>query len=423
MGSLDPGSSAYVSYDGEDLWHQRLVLAWLAAGEYVVYTPDHDVFIEQLDAANPDLTGLRLGGAPGTVPYGLAGANIYAFAHPPTGAVLAELIKEGSIHAQTERLARGLVGGVVGAGPMGAGALPPVVVPVPLPVAAAVVPGVAALPPAARLAGRGGTWVLDEPVGSFVIGQEVTVPPGTIDFGGRTFVRIGNDVISVSRVPEGANIDEWARSRLAKFLAQDGRVFDPPSERESFTLAEADRCMKMGKSMLEPLRGPVTMGDSIRSVVQRTSGGFVASHDRWVIEARIEPTHRSRYEHRVISKALDLAYAYDGVNLKRSVAFEYLNRRRQLLEEAHREDPARPNFESSHIYMGEDDESSGVHLSHALRAHVAAELGKEAAIDKERRKAKEAKDARPKAKGAAQEVKEPRPTAKGDKGGKGGGAP
>eukprot|EP00972_Heterocapsa_arctica_P110225 16228550-Heterocapsa_arctica.AAC.1 len=77
----------------------------------------------------------------------------------------------------------------------------------------------------------------------------------------------------------------------------------------------------MGKSMLEPLRGPVTMGDSIRSVVQRTSGGFVSSHDRWVIEARIEPAHRSRYEHRVISKALDLAYAYDGVNLKRSVAF------------------------------------------------------------------------------------------------------
>ena len=40
MGFLDPGSSAYVSYEGEDLWHQRLVLAWLAAGEYVVYTPD-----------------------------------------------------------------------------------------------------------------------------------------------------------------------------------------------------------------------------------------------------------------------------------------------------------------------------------------------------------------------------------------------
>eukprot|EP00972_Heterocapsa_arctica_P077403 11417226-Heterocapsa_arctica.AAC.1 len=67
---------------------------------------------------------------------------------------------------------------------MSAGALPPVVVPLPLPVAAAVVPGVVALPAAARLAGRGGTWVLDEPVGTFIIGQEVTLPPGTIDFGG-----------------------------------------------------------------------------------------------------------------------------------------------------------------------------------------------------------------------------------------------
>ena len=85
---------------------------------------------------------------------------------------------------------------------------------------------------------------------------------------------------------------------------------------------------------------------------------------------------------------------------------EYLNRRRQLIEEAHREDPSRPNFESSHLYMGEDDESSGAHLSAALRAHVATELGREAAIDKERRKAREAKEARAKAKAAAKPGKD-----------------
>eukprot|EP00972_Heterocapsa_arctica_P013796 2034999-Heterocapsa_arctica.AAC.1 len=156
--------------------------------------------------------------------------------------------------------------------------------------------------------------------------------------------------------------------------------------------------MKVGKNTLDPFRGPVAFPHSIRSVVQRTSGGFVASHHRWFIETHVELSRCSRYEHRVISKALDLAFSFDGINLKRSVACEHLNRRRQLLEEAHRGDPTRPNFGSSHIYMGEELESTGVHLSYALRAHVSAELGKEAAIDKERRRAKEVKDARVKAK-------------------------
>ena len=101
------------------------------------------------------------------------------------------------------------------------------------------------------------------------------------------------------------------------------------------------------------------------------------------------------------SLRLDFAYGIDGINIKASLAFEYLNRRRQLLEEAHREDAARPNFQSAHLYMEKDDETSGAHLSSALRAHVAAELGREAAIDKERRKAREANEARGKTKPGA----------------------
>ena len=162
----------------------------------------------------------------------------------------------------------------------------------------------------------------------------------------------------------------------------------------ALTLADADRLMGAAPSVLRPLRGPPTVGDSIRDIANRTSGGFVAAHDRWVVEARIELTNRSRYEHKVFSRALQLGFQFDGINIKRSVAFEYFNRRRQLLEEAHRDDPARPNFDNAHVLMGEDDEASGTHLSCALRAHVAAELSRETAIQKERRKAQEARDAR-----------------------------
>ena len=115
------------------------------------------------------------------------------------------------------------------------------------------------------------------------------------------------------------------------------------------------------------------------------------------MESRIDLNNRSRHEHRVLSKRLDLAFAHDGLNTQRLSCCEYLNRRRQLIEEAHREDPSRPNFEGAHIFMGEDEEVSGAYMAGALRAHVAAEMGKEAAILKERRKAREAKDAAAKA--------------------------
>ncbi len=62
------------------------------------------------------------------------------------------------------------------------------------------------------------------------------------------------------------------------------------------------------------------------------------------------------------------------------------------MEEDHREDPSRPNFEGAHLYMGEDDEASGAHLVPFSWQHVAAEMAKEAAIAKERRNARETRE-------------------------------
>ena len=120
-------------------------------------------------------------------------------------------------------------------------------------------------------------------------------------------------------------------------------------------------------------------------------GSFTAAHDRWVVESKIDVNNRSVYEHRVLSRALQFAMVEDGLNIKNLVAFEYLNRRRQLLEEAHRDDVSKPCFDGAHHFMGEDDEATGAHVEAALRAHVAAEFGREAAIAKERRKAREAR--------------------------------
>ncbi len=46
---IGPGSRVRVEYDGEPLWYVRLVLAWVDAAEYVVWTLDSDVLLEQFD--------------------------------------------------------------------------------------------------------------------------------------------------------------------------------------------------------------------------------------------------------------------------------------------------------------------------------------------------------------------------------------
>ena len=71
MAALVPGSRAYVHYVG-DMWHEQLILAWIDVAEYVICTPDGDIYIEQLDANNVDLEGLRFCPEGGGLPYGLS---------------------------------------------------------------------------------------------------------------------------------------------------------------------------------------------------------------------------------------------------------------------------------------------------------------------------------------------------------------
>lgn len=106
----------------------------------------------------------------------------------------------------------------------------------------------------------------------------------------------------------------------------------------------------------------------------------------------MKPGARSTHEHRFLAKALQLGMEVDGVNIKNSVAFEYLNRRRLVLEDAHKIDPENPSWEGSRHWMGEDDAGAGSSSgAEALRTHVAGEFAKESAIVKEKRKALEAK--------------------------------
>ena len=125
MAALQPGAFVFPQYAGFPLCHERLVLAWIEQGEYVVLTPDGEIYIEQLDAGNVDLDGIRYARAGGGLPFGLAGQQLYRFQQAPSGAELAGVLAEGDIFARAETVARGLaVVGVNGA-PAAGNALAP----------------------------------------------------------------------------------------------------------------------------------------------------------------------------------------------------------------------------------------------------------------------------------------------------------
>ena len=140
----------------------RILLAWVQGSDYIVVTPDGDVYIEQIDATSPDLDALHLEALGGGRPFGLPGNHIYAFNPRPAGPELAGLLREAELLARIERQARGVVAGVAGAVPVDGDAVAPQVDPAPLPlppVAPPTVPGVPPAPaaiPAPRIAPSGG---------------------------------------------------------------------------------------------------------------------------------------------------------------------------------------------------------------------------------------------------------------------------
>ena len=384
MAALEAGTWAWLFYDGDDVWHTRLIVGWVQDSQYIVFTPDFDTFIEEISIANADLTGLRIGDTHYQLPVGIAADGVYAFNPALTPADIARLCTEGARSAAAERQQRGLAAGIApAAGAVAALAPGTPLIPLPVPVAG--------VPLGPRLAGPLGAWVLDEPSAGDHIGREIVLPPGALDFGGRAFVRVNQTLVSVTLVPPATNLDEWASQQRARLCLGDPRISGPYTTQEPVTLAAAHAAMKPDPSFDPIIAGPSTVHASLASSLEHSAGGLLSSHDKWVVESGIEPKHRSVFEHKVLSRAIQIGYSIDGLNVKNLHSFEYLNRRRQLLEEAHKNDPKKHDLDGSDYFMGEVDAVAGVHVTASLRKHVADEFAKQAALDKERRKAKEAK--------------------------------
>ena len=126
------------------------------------------------------------------------------------------------------------------------------------------------------------------------------------------------------------------------------------------------------------------------AIVRSGYGDVMGQCGRFLTETGVNQSSHAAFEYRSISKALQLAVVADGYNIRNGSCFEWLARRKQLIEHAHEKNAKEPDWSGGEHWMGLDERKGGAVLVPSLRAHVSSEWGKEAAIMKEKRKAREA---------------------------------
>ena len=157
---------------------------------------------------------------------------------------------------------------------------------------------------------------------------------------------------------------------------------------------------------------PRTAMEYLRAVSDVAESCY-GQHLAWVQTSRIPEGDRSVYENETLSRCLDLAIKYDGLNIVNLASFELLIRRKQLIAEAHALNPSAPSYEGSDHYMGVKHRPGGGIVVPSLSEYVAKRLHEESQVMKEKRKLKEAKDA--KGKGKWDRDKPPKNEGGGDK--------
>ena len=114
-----PGQIVYHDY-GEHprCIHTRLILGHVTGFEYLIQTPDNDIYVEVCDPSNIDLAHFYVGPDDGSLPVGIPPGSVYGFM-PMTVAQLNGYLAAGRVELANELGRRGLAQPV----PVGGGAV------------------------------------------------------------------------------------------------------------------------------------------------------------------------------------------------------------------------------------------------------------------------------------------------------------
>lgn len=363
---MESGGIALLNYGERPvLWHTRLLLAPTTGSNWVVVTPDHDIFEEEMAGSNVDLTGFHYCGPSGQIPPHIPAARVYGF-QPLTPAELGQFMTQGrALAAQLN--------------PAPAGAPP------------SAAPGVA---PVANPVVINDSWVAMEQLGHFKRGDVIAVDPsplpqGAVILGDRAIMPVGGGSIALCKMPA---------SEVLSFTLEDLRVLPVHFDAEGSRRREFNRCVELMRGESPQggglqLTGPPTCLNLMKSLRDQ---GFTPStfHEHWIRASEIPRGDRSTYEHECLSRILESMICVDQINAPALQSAELVCRRMLVIREAHRVNPSSPDYSAADHYMGWKYRRSGQGLDASLAAHVASELKAEAQVAKEARKAREEQNLR-----------------------------
>ena len=374
-----------VAYEGDDYWHERVVLGFCGKKGLVVCTPHWDVYVEQIDDyASLQLLGPRGGRIPPAV---LRTGRVVRFDH----AELQE--KWDDLLAQAVR----------GAPDMREEAAEEVEKP----------------------KVKGDTiWVAMEARHGVVLGAPLDKAWKVEQFGDRAVAVKGALSLSVAKT------DTWKAPGPG---APKASAHDDDLRTLSITYdGRGERSREWGTSVLEitettfedwPLEGPRTCL-WLLAAIRRQGFTPMSRHSWWRASLGLCITDPGVEDHALLSDLFESALWYDGLNLGELLCFEKLARRYQLWEEFHKDSLRRSMAKTDHsshldgeereLFMGERFSRNTALVSPSLQSHIAEKLKERAAIQKERRKAQEERTLQSPSQAR---VEGPQPKRRGKKGG------
>ena len=367
-----------VQYDvpGPVLWHERLVMFHVDREEYIVATPDSDVFVEDLSLLNDDLRGIRVKPNAGVLPPGIPAGQVYPLPAFDAGA-LAALRAVGTNVLNQERAARGLGGGVAAA-----------------PAAAA-----AGAAPAPVIVADQLYWIAAESLGKLKFGDQVqgvgaALVEGsksihTLADGSSLFVQCmkGSDVPAFKTKPGG-----WTDFRTTS-IEQDAMGKAETSLKQ---VAQKSQEIEMDWT----LSGPRTSRWCLSYLLVENLG-LEGHHERFRQLCKLDSSSWGIQEHYQLSMTLKYAIQSDQLNPYNNLFCEVIFRRLQTIEFAYmeraREQEAKAvggklSLEEQSTFGGLTRAAATLMVCPQLLEHVRGEVDRDAQLSKNLRKAREERE-------------------------------
>lgn len=365
-----------VQYDvpGPVLWHERMVLFHLGADEYIVATPDSDVFVEDLGLLNDDLRGIRVKPSPAVLPPGIAG-DVYPLPAFDAGAI-ANLRAEGTTVLNQERAARGL--GAVGA-----------VAP------AAVVAGAAA---SGAVVPDQLYWVAAESAGDIKFGDQVHGVGAALVDGGKSIHTLGDGASLFVQCLKGSNMSSFKTRPGGWDFRTTCVEYDAMGKAEA-SLKEVAR--KSHEIDLDwSLTGPRTSRWCMSYLLVENLG-LEGHHERFRQLCKLDSSSWGIQEHYQLSMTLKYAIRSDQLNPYNNLFCEVIFRRLQTIEFAYmeraREQEAKAVggkllLEEQSTFGGLTRAAATLMICPQLLEHVRGEVERDAQLSKNLRKAREERE-------------------------------